>query len=201
MQSFEFADNRKCFFNFNNLKKIFKNTNRLKNADAFNQIFKIKKNNFKEEDVGKNIFIEYNINSYEWISIMKFLEHGILCKKSDNHQEFINELENANKVATIFQIPSFLEYYKTHIKFIEKYNNYIDKKILNDLQKESQYNPMTPKEDYKKLYDWQVASDLHMHNVTSGHMLGDKYSITVLQRTTDTGEGKFYFRKIKDSNK
>ena len=128
---------------------------------------------------------------------MKFLEHGIICKNSNNIEKFINDLEKANKVAIIFQIPSFLEYYKLQVEFIKKYNNYIDEEIFNNLQKNCQYNPMTPSEDYKKLYDWQVATDLNMNNVTSGHMLGEEYSIAALQRVTSTNEGKFYFRKLK----
>ena len=197
MISFKFADDRKCFLNLDNLKKIYKNTNRLENADAFNQIFKITKKNFKNEVIDKDIFININIKSYEWISIMKFLENGIICKNLNNNENFINDLENANKVAIIFQIPSFLEYYKLHIEFIKKYNNYIDEKIFNNLQKDCQYNPMTPDEDYKKLYHWQVASDLNTHNVTSGYRLGEEYSIAALQRVMLTGEGKFYFRKLK----
>jgi len=101
-----------------------------------------------------NLFAELGISSVDWYLLMSFLNNGFppyymrynLTDSNKNENLFnllIETIETLNRVnITLGGIPSFDHFYKN---FYEKEMAIIEK-----------YNPITPEDDYKNLYDWAL---------------------------------------------
>lgn len=142
---FEFLYKKKFIIDLEMLKKHYIN-GKLKNQHIFARLFSLDDNSpFKQnENINKNIFINFNISTTEWNHFITFIKMGIVPHlQSKNGEYILNNLnELCNKLGGIYE---FDEYYK---KF------YIDK------EKNNIYNPLKPEDDIKKIYDWKLINDI-----------------------------------------
>ena len=123
----------------NELKNMYYN-GRLKGANVFSYLFNLNENSPYDKS---NYTIEINlkylcISSETWYKLYGFLRNGHLCESTNNC--FTNVHKDVYEATIkLGGIPSYEDYY--------------------EIQKNKQdliYNPMTPKEDYKKEYIWGV---------------------------------------------
>ena len=143
----------------------------LKDADCFALLFKLKKSSFKNVDMQKDeqdritICKHLDIDLKTWSTLLKFL------KLSDKNIEF-SELE--------YELLILLSNIFGNIPTIDQFI------IQKQMDKSKHYNPMTPKEDFKKLYHWSIdfcqPKDL-------------SYSATI--SIPNCNNNKIYFRKLK----
>tara|TARA_X000000950_G_scaffold271256_1_gene352129 strand:- start:417 stop:1001 length:585 start_codon:yes stop_codon:yes gene_type:complete len=133
----------------------------LKGARIFNRLFKLEENNdFKKEnfhvdsDGDITILSDLDINNSQWVKLISFLKFG----KIFNVGYEINSILYAT--IRLGGIPEF-------DKYVEKYF-----KEKDDLKN---YNPLKPKDDYRKMYQWAYLKwgysydeFIHKHNPMHG---------------------------------
>ena len=188
----------------------------LKGAVVFNKIFNLVEHNYKKTDFPRNddgnvtLFQIYNITINEWLSFIKFIRYGmtkydIVCSNTDNSKLltnykklFLQHLDDMTESGVFIKFGPFPEldnYIKTAIKKIKKLETLF-------------YNPMTPEEDSKKLFLWNVgytypnnAVDLEETATTEDPPIEEKQNeiqnAEYWSVTKVTENGKFYWRKLK----
>jgi hypothetical protein len=194
METFVDTNDIKIIVNIDELK----NAPRLKGATVFKKIFNIGEENdgFFKKDFPRNkngeiILLKlYDISSKEWFEFIDFIRNGhsrfeltysyMYNEKVKNEikNRFLSNLDFVMTTGIFIKFgpfPEFDKYISSKIKEIERF------KILC----ESRYNPMTPREDYKKLYNWDVRCSQR----------DNTWSITV--RTDEIHH--YYYRKLKDN--
>lgn len=142
MEFLIFSDDDLFPLNKEKLKELYFNGN-LKGADIFAELFKLNNSAFKEEEMIKDklgyisLCKFLNINGTDWNIFLSFIKHGKLLEEEN--------IEILNKISNKFGgIPAIDNYYN---------------KIVN-LDK---YNPINPKEDYKKKYIWKASHIYDAH--------------------------------------
>ena len=168
-----FSDGTFILIDIGLLMKHAKN-GRLVGAIGFNLLFNlIEDTSFKKVDMitDENGCISickfFEISRREWFVFMEFLKFGRI--------KYDMEESSLVKISEIFGgIPSI--------------DMYIGKNMLELDKKVHNYNPMTPVEDVKDLYDWHIQ-------YISG-VINPGFSATVI---FGDGSNKFYYRKKKNS--
>lgn len=142
---FDFKNNKKFIIDLEMLKNEYIN-GKLKKQYIFARLFCLDEDSpFKKNDsINKNIFIDFDIGINEWNLFITFIKHGIVphleSTSGEYHLNSLNEL--CNKLGGIYE---FDQYYKKY---------YLEKENKNNI-----YNPLKPKDDIKKLYDWKLIND------------------------------------------
>lgn len=142
MEFLIFSDNQLYPYNKKKLIEFFLNGN-LKGAEIFAELFKLNNSAYKKEEMMKDksgyitLCKFLNINGKDWNIFLTFIKHGKLPEEEN--------IEILNKISNKFGgIPAIDNYYN---------------KIVN-LDK---YNPINPKEDYKKKYLWKASHIYDAH--------------------------------------
>ena len=174
-----------------------KDSERLEGAFVFNKIFNLKDSLFKKDfprnDNNEVILLKlYDISIAEWLSFMKFIRYGttkydIVLFNTNNNQI----LDNYSKL--FFENLDKITETGVFIKFgpFPVFDNYI-KNRKNQLKKLNLifYNPMTPKEDNRKLYDWTI-------NFKKPSSKESENNNKIWSATISSNDGKHYWRKLK----
>lgn len=175
-----------------------KDSERLEGAFVFNKIFNLKDSLFKKKDFPRNdnnevILLKlYDISIAEWLSFMKFIRYGttkydIVLFNTNNNQI----LDNYSKL--FFENLDKITETGVFIKFgpFPVFDNYI-KNRKNQLKKLNLifYNPMTPEEDNRKLYDWTI-------NFKKPSSKESENNNKIWSVTISANDGKHYWRKLK----
>ena len=176
----------------------FKNSERLKGAIVFNKIFNLTESSFTKKDFPRNnnnevILLKlYNISIADWLSFMKFIRYGttkydIVLFNTNNNQI----LDNYSKL--FFDNLDKITETGVFIKFgpFPVFDNYIENR-KNQLKKINSifYNPMTPQEDNRKLYDWLI----NFHPPSSNNSENNN---KIWSATVPANDGRHYWRKLK----
>ena len=176
-----------------------KDSERLEGAFVFNKIFNLKDSLFKKKDFPRNdnnevILLKlYDISIAEWLSFMKFIRYGttkydIVLFNTNNNQI----LDNYSKL--FFENLDKITETGVFIKFgpFPVFDNYI-KNRKNQLKKLNLifYNPMTPQEDNRKLYDWSINFK------TPSSKESENNNNKIWSATVSSNTGIPYWRKLK----
>tara|TARA_B100000674_G_C37944418_1_gene964177 strand:+ start:911 stop:1687 length:777 start_codon:yes stop_codon:yes gene_type:complete len=147
LSSLKFCNFRTAGFNkrkypvdFYLLKKMCEEGGILEDAHIFKYLFGLeKREGFAEKEQGFD-FYDYEIRFDEWDLFLKFIKFGE-CKLINGKPEQLMEL--CNKFGGI---PAYDRWYQNIDQLQKKMDN-------------EKYNPMTPQEDTKLLYQWRACPD------------------------------------------
>lgn len=148
----------------------------LKDAKIFKYLFGFESagENFKKIDENYVFdFSKYNITFGDWVLFIKFLKYEKvrICNK-DKLMEICNKFGG---------IPAFDRWYQKEI------DERKEKKVRFP------YNPMTPGEDTKQLYNWRACNDLQIFSFGNQN---DDYSIGGSERINDLTK-TYFWKKLK----
>tara|TARA_B100000902_G_scaffold308621_1_gene297823 strand:+ start:646 stop:1476 length:831 start_codon:yes stop_codon:yes gene_type:complete len=167
--------NKKKFpVDFYLLKKMCGIGNILEDAHIFKYLFGFEtRKGFAEDKEGFD-FYEYDIRFDQWNTLLTFLKFGE-CKLINGEPEQLMEV--CNKFGGI---PAYDRWYQNIAQ---------RKKKVED----ENYNPMTPKEDTKQLYEWRACPDNRMEwfgNNNKGYSIAGHHKLGQITYT-------YYWRKLK----
>ena len=145
-----FTNNEKCVFNRDLLINHYKN-GKLKGAEIFALLFKLKKNNFNNDEM----IIDKNNN----ITLCKYLEISF-----SNWNIFMNFLKNREMPINTSYTISILDLISNKFGGIPSIDNY---------KENIYYNPQNPKDDYKQKYTWKVDYVFNSKNYKDYEMTVD----------------------------
>ena len=172
----DFKFNSKSIIDFDFLKQSYEN-GRLQGADVLAKLLCIDENSsFKKEDFNKNFFKDWDISCRIWNYIIIFLRTGIMPVDS-----YVDILQIMQVSIILGGIPSIDEYY---IEYKKK-----------EVKNKKKYNPQTPEEDDRQLYDWKIQKDTELSNFQRSET-GKLYTPCKIFRIVPSSVIEYiYFRK------
>lgn len=138
MSVFVFYCNTNAIVNLDFLKEIC-DKEILKGARIFKRLFKlVKDKDFKNQELNKNIFIDFKIKFNEWSQLIQFLK----LKKPSLLKDYYHDTKIITNLIDICNKFGGIPYF----------DKYLDKLSIDD----NIYNPQSPKEDRREVYYWKL---------------------------------------------
>ena len=173
------SNNNKVIIDINELQ----NSNLLQGAIIFNKLFNFEETEWaetkemnKDDNGNHTLFKDYGIGKGDWMDFLGFMRNGQI--KYQIAQEFINDEKSRNDYQKLFiQTLDNMLNQGIFLAFgpFPKFEAFVAEQIMNQTNiklnrmNELANNPMTPKQDRNKLYNW----------CTSHIRLDSSWSVTI----------------------
>jgi hypothetical protein len=161
------CNNNKVIIDMNELR----NSNLLQGANIFNKLFNFEnvewaetKEMNKDNNGNHTLFKDFGIEKRYWMDFIGFMRNGQI--KYQLSQEFINDEKSRNEYQRLFiqKLDNMLNE-GIFLAFgpFPKFEAFVAEQIMNQTNiklnrlNELVNNPMTPKQDRNKLYDWCIS--------------------------------------------